>query len=285
MRGASFHNDRRPWRECACLRFDALATDNQPTTNIGGLAMSRLVRRGILVLVLGLVAYPVLSGHGAIASSLNVVTRTKNQEELTGTMVNGQLSIRLKNNHAKTITAFAINFGDTTIREDFAYSDVRPGIEPGATYEASYSVSLPPEGSQPSTLYLLAVLLPDATTDGNSNVAQSIRDERLGEKVQLRRALRLMEQARISQSQLGALKADLAAALDTDDSQTLVALSELQPPGRSDRHLSDGLRDGLRVGRQKVLQTLEALEQLPPDYREKGLLEFKAQASTLFENL
>lgn len=85
----------------------------------------------------------------------------------------------------------AISFSRTTFKEDFAYSEVRFGIEPGETFEKSYPFSRSSPGAELPTLHLLAVLLKDGTSDGNSTVAQQIKDERLGEKIQIHRMLKV----------------------------------------------------------------------------------------------
>ena len=148
----------------------------------------RFLGAAILLSILGLLVYTVLLSSPAQASfkDLTVVTKTSGHEELKASIVDGQLKINLKNNHRETITAFVINFADTTIKEDFAYSDVHFGIEPGDTLERSYPVSPSPVGAEPPTLYLLAVLLKDNTKDGDPKVAQEIKDERLGEELCLK---------------------------------------------------------------------------------------------------
>lgn len=249
--------------------------------------LRRFVGAAILLPLLGLLLYTVLLNSGAQASpqELTVVTKTKGQEELEASILDGQIRFRLKNNHRETITAFAINFGDTTIKEDFAYSDVHFGIEPGDTFEKSYPISPSQDGSQVPTLYLLTVLLKNGAADGNSKVSREIKDERLGEKLQIFRTLRILEKEGGLRRDLKTIKSDIVAALNTDESQTRTALSELQPSTRSDDKPSDDLMNGLQVGREKMLQRFEVLEQLPADHREKGFNEFKERANKLFAKL
>jgi len=191
----------------------------------------------------------------------------------------------MKNNHRETITAFAINFGDTTIKEDFAYSDVHFGIEPGDTFQKSYSVSPPSVGSEIPTLYLLTVLLMNGGGDGNSKVSQEIRDERLGEKIQILRTLRILEKEGPYPKDLKMVKSNIAAALNTSESEMLISLSELQPALGSDRRLSDHLRNGLQVGREKMLRRFEVLEQLSDEDRQQGFVEFKDRSQKLVAKL
>ena len=72
-----------------------------------------------------------------------IVSQTKGYEVLKADVVDDQIRIRLQNNHRSTITAFAITLDDTTVKEDFAYSDIHFGIEPGDTFEKTYPLSVP----------------------------------------------------------------------------------------------------------------------------------------------
>lgn len=241
----------------------------------------------ITLFLIGLSIHTVLYNPSASASvkELNVISRTKGYEALKAEFLNGQLKISLKNNHRETITAFAINFGDTTIKEDFAYSDVHFGIEPGDTFQTSYPISISPVGSELPPVYLLTVLLKNGAGDGNSKVSQEIKDERLGEKIQILRTLKVLEKDGLSSGDLKIVKSDIAAALNTSESETLISLSELQPPTVRDRRLSDDLRTGLQVGREKMLRRFEVLEQLSTEYRQKGFVEFKDRLQKLFAKL
>jgi hypothetical protein len=132
----------------------------------------------ITVALIALLAYTVLLNPKTSASlqELNVISRTKGDEVLTAEVVDKQVRIRLENNHKDTITGFVINFSDTTIKEDFVYSDVHLGIEPGDTFQTSYSLSPSPIGAERPTLYLLAILLKNGSHDGDPKVAQEMKD-------------------------------------------------------------------------------------------------------------
>ena len=232
-----------------------------------------------------LFAYTALLKPNASASpqELKVISQTRGNEELTALVLNNQVKIRLKNNHKETITAFAITVsGTATIREDFAYSEVHFGIEPGETFETSYPVS---PSSEVPTIHLLAVLLKDGTDDGNSKVAQQIKDQRLGQKLQILRTLRILEREGQSRKDLKTTKSDIVAALNTNESETLVSLSELSPISRSDNQLSDELKAGLQWGREKMLRRFDDLEKLPPENREQGFTRLKDRARELFSKL
>ena len=159
------------------------------------------------------------------------------------------------------------------------------GIEPGNTFQKTYPLSASPVESDTPTLYLITVLLKDGTRDGTTKVAQEIEDERLGEKLQVLRTLRILEKEGALHRDLKAIKSEIAAALNADEAQTRIALTELQPSTRRDNKPSDDLMNGLQVGREKMLQRFEVLEQLPAEHREKGFIEFKQRANKLFAKL
>ncbi|HEU4837436.1 MAG TPA: hypothetical protein VFS90_23605 [Pyrinomonadaceae bacterium] len=220
----------------------------------------------------------------ASPQKIKVISRTNGDEALTAELVDDQIRIRLKNNHKSTITAFAISFGNTKVKEDFAYSDVHLGIDPGDTFQASYALSPSPVGELP-TLSLLTVLLKDGTNDGDSKVAREIKDERLGEKIQVLRMLKILEKEGQSHKDLKLTKSDIVAALNMGEVETLVTLNELEPTSRIKEKISDQLRNGLQVGREKMLRRFEVLEQLQPEYREQGFMELKERSHKLFAKL
>ncbi|HET8670110.1 MAG TPA: hypothetical protein VFM05_05620 [Candidatus Saccharimonadales bacterium] len=237
----------------------------------------------LIVIVLFACALLINPGASASPQELTVKSQTQGYEVLKADFVDNQVRIRLQNNHKKTITAFAIRIsGTATIREDFAYSEVHFGIEPGETFETSYPVSPSPEVP---TIHLLAVLLKDGTDDGNSKVARQIKDQRLGQKLQILRTLRILEREGQSQKDLKTTKNDIFAALNTSESETLVSLSELSPISPSDNRLSDELKAGLEWGREKMLRKFDVLEKLPTENQEQAFTDLKDRARKLFSRL
>ena len=246
----------------------------------------RFIAALIVVATIVLLAYTVLIPKAsAWPKQLKVISQTRGDEVLTAEILNNHVRIRLKNKHTDTITAFAIRVTDTTIREDFAYSDVHFGIEPGDTFQTDYSISHSPPGSEPPTVYLLTVLLKDGARDGDSQIAQQIEDVRLGNKIQILRTLRVLEKEAPSGKDLKIIKSNIVAALNAGESETRNILNELQPNSRLDRKLSDDLKNGLHWGREKMLRRFEVLEQLPPESLEPALVELIDRSRKLFAKL
>ena len=221
----------------------------------------------------------------ASPQELTVKSQTKGDEVLKADFLDDQIRIRLSNNHKATITAFVIRFDDTTVIEDFAYSEVHFGIEPGQTFEKSYPFSRSSVGAELPTLHLLTVLLKDGTSDGNSKVAQQIKDERLGEKIQIHRVLKIFEKEGFSRRDIKAVKGDVTAALDAGEYEARIVRKELLPSSSMDDNFSEDLKSGLHWGREKMLQKLQALEQLPTERHEQGLIELKGRAQKLLSKL
>jgi len=241
----------------------------------------------IVITIILLIAFTTRLNPGASASpeELNVISRTRGDEILRAEVVDNELRIRLKNNHKDTITAFAISFRDTTIKVDFAYSEVNSGIEPGDTFQKNYPIFSSAAGSEPPALFLITVLLKEGAQDGDSKVAQEIKDERLGEKIQVLRTLRILEKQRQPLNDLKIIKTDLVDALNAAESETRTTVNELQPTSRINQKLADHFKNGLQVGRDKMLQRFEVLEQLPPEDREPGFRELKERLNKLFAKL
>ena len=223
--------------------------------------------------------------HRAPSNAITVTGQTKGDAVLTAEFLNDQVTIRLTNNHKDTIIAFVIRIGDTNIiTVDFAYSEVRAGIEPGDTLQREYHAGLR-KGSQLPTVSLLTVLFKDGTEEGDSKFAQRIRDQRLGQKVQMIRTLRVLEKEGQLPDDLGTLKKHILAAMDTDESETRIILKELRPALRADDKLSDDFRNGLQWGREGILRTFEDIELQPPTVRHQGVLELKDRLNKQHQKL
>ncbi len=231
--------------------------------------------------------YTVLLNPSVSASpqELVVKSQTKGDEVLKADFLDDRIRMRLTNNHKATITAFVIRFDDTTVIADFAYSEVHFGIEPGETIEESYPFARSSSDAELPTLHLLTVLLKDGTADGNSKVAQQVRDERLGEKIQLHRILKAFEKEGFLRKDIKAVKADVKAALEAGEYEARIVRKELLPSSSMDDNLSEDLKMGLHWGREKMLRKFETLEQLPTERQEQGLIELKGRAQKLLSKL
>jgi hypothetical protein len=247
----------------------------------------RFVAPFLALLVIALIAYTVLFNPHVSASpqELTVKSRTKGYEGLKADFLDDQLRIRLQNNHKETVTAFAISFGDTIVKEDFAYSEVNFGIEPGETFEKSYPFSRNSLSNVLPTLHLLTVVLKDGTDDGDFRVAQQIKDERLGEKIQIHRTLKILEGEGFSRKDMKTLKDEVITALDASEYEARIIRKELLQASSMDDNFSEDLKKGLHWGREKMLRTFQTLERLPTERQERELIKLKDRAHKLFAKL
>ena len=245
-----------------------------------------LVAITVLLILLGFTYTGVR--HPSVSPSpqeLTVKSRTRGNEILKADVLGDDVRIRLQNKHAQTITAFAISLGNTTVKVDFAYSEVSSGIEPGETLEKSYSFSHSAIRAENPTLHLLTVLLRDGTTDGDLKVAQEIYDQRLGQKIQLQRMLKVLEKGKFSRKDIKALTGEINAALEAGEDEARIIRKELVPASAIDDDFSEALRKGLHWGREKMKKRLQDLEHLPTQYQEEGFLELKGWAHKLYAKL
>jgi hypothetical protein len=252
--------------------------------------LRRFLATLIALPIISLFVYTTLINPGAKASpkQFTVVTRTRGYEVLKAEALDDQVKFTLENNHEHTITAFSITFGSTfKITEDFAYSEVHKGIAPGDIFEKSYQLSPSDVRPELPTLSLLTVLLENGSDDGDSVEAQKIKDERLGEKIQIFRTLRILERQAKLPKDLKVLTDDVVASLNAAESETLITLNELQgaAPSSKRNKLSDGVEAGLQAGREKMLQKLEALERFPNDRREAAFEDLKTRFNQLVVKL
>lgn len=247
--------------------------------------LRRLLAGLILLASIGLVTYTVLfSSAKASPNELTVVSHTKGYETVKAEVVDGQIKFSLKNNHKQNITAYAISIGSLNVIEDFAYSETNDGISPGETFQSNYEVS-PDVGTTSPSLNFLTVVLGNGNSDGIKQIAQKIRDERQGEKVQIHRGLQLLEKYSKLPKDLKALKKEVETLLDTDEEKALATLNELQAESGTRKEVSDKFRQGLIVGRGKMIQRIEALEQFSDDYKETAFTKLKTVSKRILTRL
>ena len=128
-------------------------------------------------------------------------------------------------------------------------------------------------------------MLKDSTKDGDPKVAQEIKDERLGEKIQILRTLRILEKEGQSRKDIKALKDEITAALNAGEYESRIIRKELLPASGMDDNLSEALQNGLHWGRETMLRRFQTLEQLPTERQEEGFIELKDRAHKLFAKL
>ena len=252
--------------------------------------LRRILSCLVFLTILGVFVYTVLLNPSAEASpqQLPVKIRTRGNEEFKATIVGDQMKVTLKNNHKQAITAYSILIGESyRIVTDYAYSEEElevVGIAPGKTLEVSYPLPASLIASMPPVI-LQAVVLDDNNAEGSPAVEHEIKDQRLGEKIQLRRVLRILDKQENFPNDLTALKAEISAALDRPEAETLMAVNEADPLYGTILEMSHQLKAGLQVGREKMLHRLSEIEEGPVDWRDRDFARLKRKARYVLANL
>jgi hypothetical protein len=194
----------------------------------------------------------------------SVVNRTRLFEVVRVDRDRQQLHLKLKNSYHKTITAYEISIGqDFTITEEFVFAEVsEPGIKPQAVFSRSYPLPSTIQNQPSFNLTIKAIVLDDGSGDGDEWALKDIKAKRLGEEIQLRRAVEMLGRFfERSQSDIGQLKADVASALNSTDTDTVSRLLQARASdGINDKTLPERIKRGLDKGRESVLRKMANIE-------------------------
>ncbi|HKO43704.1 MAG TPA: hypothetical protein VJU84_10450 [Pyrinomonadaceae bacterium] len=200
-----------------------------------------------------IVSLVVFSGIGHSASpgpatdSPSIVNKTRSFEVVGVNNEGKELHLQLKNNYTKTITAFEISIGpDFSVTEEFVFAEVSDaGIKPQGIFSKSYPLPSTTQQMPTFDVTIKTIVLDDGSGDGDALAFEDIKAKRLGEEIQLRRAVEMLGRFfEKSESDIEQLKADVTNALNRD----------------SDKPLSGKIKQGLDRGRANVLRKMAEIE-------------------------
>jgi hypothetical protein len=218
---------------------------------------------------------------------LVLVNKTSGFQIVHAERVGDEMALSVKNNYTQTITAFVLKVGNGfRITEDFATAESTDevGIQPQRTFARKYPL---PSNQASETVTLEAVVLDDKSGDGDAAVFEDIRDTRLGQAVQIRRALKVFEKYSSGIANLENLKRELRAELDRPDLETLEAIKDLHPVStinrKSQQPLSDYVKEGLAAGQADVLRRIDEVK-VSPD-KENSVSNIKGYYIALLQRL
>lgn len=196
----------------------------------------------------------------AQSDDISVVNKTSAFEVIAAKQVDNRLSLLLRNNSAHTVTAFVITVGSNLrITEDFITSESpnKIGIKSQRTFEKTYPI---PATALTGPVTLQAVVFEDKTGDGDPLIFEDVRDNHLGQAVQLKRFLKVFNkhvQASLPPN-TDNLRLDLEAALDGSETETLSIIRELHPTAGLNRNgngaVSDFVKQGLEAAKTDILR-------------------------------
>lgn len=215
----------------------------------------------VLLLVLSaLVLTRSIPSKTAQAGNISVLNKTSAFQVVSAQQVNNRLSLSFKNNSTQTVTALVITIGDDfRITEDFITSEIpdKVGIKPQRTFEKTYSI---PATLRTVPVTLQAVVFEDKTGDGDPIIFQDVRDNHLGQAVQVKRFLKVFDKHVNPPvpANTDSLRQDLAAALDGPETETLSIIRELHPTGPINRNgngsVSGFVKQGLEAAKIDILR-------------------------------
>jgi len=192
---------------------------------------------------------------------LQIANRTQAFSVIKAERGSNEFSITLQNNSAKTITAFSISPSKGfTITEEFVLAEISDtGIAPNALFSKTYPTLT---SIQSQSIEIKALIFDDGTAEGDRRAVRQIEDSRLGQQIQIRRAVKELENFLAkAPGDVSEFKRNLGNALNSSDDDTLKILVELKPSRATRKQpLSADLREGLDNGRQNVIRHLSEAE-------------------------
>lgn len=202
------------------------------------------------------------------------INKTSGLQILQAKHIGNELKLSLKNNYAQRVTAYVLTIGTFRIAEDFFIAEppTEFGIQPQQTFERSFTLST---RQLTETVTLQAAVLEDKTGDGDPVIYEDIRDTRLGQAVQIKRALKVLEKYVDDTPDLESLKAEMLDALSRHELDTLEAIRKIRPLGTinrdSEQALSSSVKQGLSAGRNDILTKIDEAKVVPSkkDYLQK----------------
>jgi len=241
----------------------------------------------ILTSVAAVVFTTTLRSTTPAAQDIVPINKTSGFQILQAKLVGNELKLSMKNNYAQRITAYVLTVGgEFRVIEDFiiAESPTEPGIRPQQTFDRSYTLS---SRRLNEAIVLQAVLLGDKTGDGDAAIYEEVLDTRLGQAVQIKRALKVLEKYEDDTPDLEKMSTEMLAALDRPEVDTLETIKDFRRAGtRNDTTqvtLSDNVKGGLIAGRNQVLRKIEEAKVFP--YKKHYLQRMKIYYEALVKRL
>lgn len=210
-------------------------------------------------------------------TNVDVINRTRSCEVMQAKRRNGQLVLSLRNGYTKRITAFSVSVGSSATslffyKEDFIFSEAtgEVGIKPNETHVPTIALPLSLHHTPSPRVTIQAVVLDDSTGDGSPLVFKDIKDERLGEAIQMKRAIDALQKreeiGQLSAADVADFKRELTSAFDAPERETLAVLSAMRPTRSVNRDsglLSDALKEGLSNAKKAIMRSLTEAENAP----------------------
>jgi hypothetical protein len=243
---------------------------------------NRVFQRSRFFIIIFAVAIVVYFGGNAWSSNkiqknvVQVNNRTKTCQVISAEKHNGHVKVTIQNNNDKAITAYVLNSRIDpqtvfTFEEEFATSEGDNVILPGQVYEIVIGIPSSLNRQPEINLNLSAVVFEDKSSEGDENIIRNIEDNRLGEKMQLMKALPVLDKlSRLSDTEIGsywnkAAKHDLEVALNASDVESLIQMNKKSSSNKKTDIESEAFAAGAKAGKESILREYQELI----DIREK----------------
>lgn len=196
-----------------------------------------------------------------------VINKTKSLEIISTVRTDQEVYLAFRNDYDKTVMAYVISCGDKVdqqrFEQDWAYSEIaEAGILPHTAYEDHISICGANEKQSNNPVVIEAVVLEGGTGDGNPAVVQEVKDEHLGQRIQIERTLKLLDDylnLPLTKISVGDLRAQLLSALDPPEAENVAAVAKLQRASQVNR-LSEQVKSGLGNSKSAVIHRLREAE-------------------------
>jgi hypothetical protein len=239
--------------------------------------MSKVILRNkllfpLILAVVGLtyLGTTVLSSASKKDGIVRVNNSTHSCELLSAEKHNGYLTIRVQNNSDKGITALVLTSRiDSrtvfTFKEEFAFSEGNLVIAPGNNYDKVISIPGSLNRRNEITLNLSAIFFEDKSSEGDQDIIRDVEDNRLGEKLQLMKALPILDKiAGLSDTDIGrywskTARHEFQVALDAPDRELLIQSNDKALTEGRNLTESEQFKLGAQAGKEYVVQKYHEL--------------------------
>lgn len=236
-----------------------------------GILSNKLILPVILALVgLTYLGTTVLSSGSKKDGIVRVNNSTHSAEVSSAEKHNGYLSVRIQNNSGKDVTALVLTSRiDSrtlfTFKEEFAFSEGNLVIAPGNNYDKLISIPGSLNRQSEITLNLSAIFFEDKSSEGDQDIIRDVEDNRLGQKLQLRKSLPVLDKiAGLSDSELDRYWSKTArhafqTALDAQDTDFLIQSDNKALSAGGSLTESEQFKLGAQAGKDYVIQKYQEL--------------------------
>ncbi len=263
---------------------------------------TRLRKKLLILLVPALVGVTYL-GSTVLSSSTGKKNRgivkvnnlTHSCELLNVERHKDHINLSILNNGDKAIMTYVLtSWIDSktvfTFREEFAFSEDEERILPGQGQNKVIGIPTGLNRQAEINLNLAAVIYEDHSSEGDPNIIRDVTDNRLGQKLQLMKALPVIEKlSRLSDAEVGSYliktaRHDLEAALAAPDIELLIQLNQKSSSNEANTE-SEQFELGVQAGKEAVFQKYQELKDLQEKQETSALRESILDLRTLYAKM